>query len=91
MRELEFNLRLREAENEDRRQREAHQRRIKELELQIEQEKTRAIEAEGRAEEVRQAHASLIERVAEAGQSLSTQLERAVREHNLKVEQLTAA
>jgi hypothetical protein len=91
MRELEFDLRLRQAEIEDRRQSEAHERRIKELELQIEQEKTRAAEAESRANDVRQAHARVIERVAEASESLSAQLERATREHNVKVERLTAA
>ena len=44
MKELEFELRLREAEIEDRRRRETHERHIKELELQIEQEKTRSAE-----------------------------------------------
>ena len=41
IKELDFELRLREAEGEDRRCREAHERQIKELELQIQQEKTR--------------------------------------------------
>lgn len=89
LKELEFNLRLREAEIADRRQREAHEKRIKELELQIEQEKTRAAETEKTANEIRQSHARVIERVAEATESLSTQLERATRTHNLKLEQLT--
>lgn len=91
LKELDFNLRLREAEIADRRQREAHEKSIKELELQIEQEKTRAAEAEKMANEIRQSHARVIERVAEATESLSTQLERATRTHNLKLEQLTAS
>lgn len=91
LKELDFNLRLREAEIADRREREAHEKRIKELELQIEQEKTRAAEAEEMANQVRQTHARVIERVAEATESLSTQLERATRTHNLKLEQLTSA
>ena len=90
MKELEFELRLREAEIEDRRRRETHERHIKELELQIEQEKTRSAEAESRADQVRQSHARVIERVTVASESLSTQLERATREHNLKVERLTS-
>lgn len=78
LKELEFNLRLREAEIEDRRRRELHEKHIKELELQIEQEKTRAAEVEELANQVRQSHARVIERVAEATESLSTQLERAM-------------
>jgi chromosome segregation ATPase len=91
LKELDFNVRLREAEIEDRRRRESHEKQIKELELQIQQEKTRAAEAEEMANQVRQTHARVIERVAEATESLSTQLERATRTHNLKLEQLTAA
>jgi hypothetical protein len=90
LKELEFELRLREAENEDRRRREAHEMRVKELELQIEQENSRSAEAESRANQVRAEHARVIERVTAASESLSTQLERATREHNLKVERLTS-
>jgi hypothetical protein len=90
LKELEYELRLREAENEDRRRCESHLQRIKELELQIEQEKTRAAEAEGHANQVRESHARVIERVATANEALSMQLERATREHNLKVERLTS-
>jgi len=88
IKELDLELRLREAENEDNRLREAHQERIKELELQIQQEKTRCGEAESQASRVRESFANVVERVDEANESLSTQLERATREHNLKVEQL---
>ena len=91
LKELDFNLRFREAEIEDRRRRELHEKRIKELELQIQQEKTRAAEAEEMANQVRQSHARVIERVAEATESLSTQLERATRTHNLKLEQLASS
>lgn len=88
IRELEFQLRLREAESEDNRLREAHERQVRELELKIQQEKTRAAEAESRANEVRQSFAHLMDRVSQTSESLSTQLERAAREHNLKLEQL---
>ena len=88
LKELEFALKLREAENEDQRLREAHQKRIKELELEIQQEKTRAAEAESQANQIRESFAHVVKRVDEAGESLSTQLERATRQHNLKMEQL---
>jgi len=88
IKELDFELGLREAENEDNRLREGHQRKIKELELQIQQEKTRCAEAESHANQVRESFAHVVERVEEASESLSTQLERATRKHNLKVEQL---
>ncbi len=91
IKELDFQLRLREAEIDDHRRREAHEKQVKELELQIEQEKTRCAEAESRAEKIREAHAQVIARVSDANESLSTQLERATREHNLKVERLEAS
>ena len=90
IKELDFQVRLREAEIEDQRARENHERKIRELELQIEQERTRCAEAESRANQVREVHAQIIERVSAANESLSTQLERTTREHNLKVEQLEA-
>lgn len=91
LRELEYSLQLRKAEAEDQRHRETHEKQVKELELQIEKERTRWAEAESRANEIRQSHARVIERVEEATESLSTQLERATREHNLKLEQLETA
>ncbi len=91
IRELDFELRLREAEQEDRRRHETHERQIKELELQIEQERTRCAAAENQADQVRASFASVIQRVEEANQSLSIQLDRATREHNLKLEQLEAS
>ena len=91
IRELDFELRLREAEQEDRRRHEMHERQIKELELQIEQERTKCAAAENQADQVRASFASVIQRVEEADQSLSIQLDRATREHNLKLEQLEAS
>lgn len=88
LKELEFQLRLREAESEDNRRREAHERQIKELELHIQQERVRCEEAESRANEVREAFANVVDRVTKTNESLSLQLERATREHNLKIEQL---
>jgi chromosome segregation ATPase len=90
IKELDFQLQLREAEVEDNRRREAHERKIKELELQIEQERARCVEAANQADQVRGEYAAVIERVTVAGESLSIQLERATREHNLKIEQLEA-
>jgi DNA repair exonuclease SbcCD ATPase subunit len=58
------------------------------LELQIEQERARYAAAERKAEEIRGQHAALLEKVRASEISLSTQLERATREHNLKIERL---
>ncbi len=88
LRELQYALRLREAETEDQRKREAHELRIKELELQIEQEKRQQAESQGHAERVREEHARLLEQVRQSQESLSVQLERATCEHNLKIEKL---
>ncbi len=88
IKELDLALSLREAESEDNRLREAHERQIKQLELQIQQEETRHAETESRANQVRESFAHVVQRVNEASESLSTQLERATRQHNLKVEQL---
>jgi hypothetical protein len=88
--ELQYELRLKEAECEDRRQQEAHLERVRDLELQIEREKARHAEALRRAEEVRGEHARLLDRVHEAEESLSMQLQRSTREHRRKIEQLEA-
>lgn len=88
LRELQYELKLKEAEAEDNRGREAHQLQVKQLELQIEQEKARLAEAESRAEAVRAEHAALFDQVCTAEESLSMKLERAKREHNLRMEQL---
>ena len=88
LKELEFHLRLKEAEGEDQRKREAHERQIKELEMKIEQERTRFVEAESRADTIRKSFADVIRRVDESGETLSAKMERAVREYNLRLEQL---
>ena len=88
IKELEYDLRLKEAEAEDNRKREAHALQIKELERQIEQERTRQAEAEDRVDEVRREHARVVEQVQSAQEALSIQYERATREHALKLERL---
>lgn len=90
IKELEYDLRLKEAESEDNRQRAAHLLQIKQLELQIEQERARQAEAESRADLVRQEHARIVEQVEAAQEALSIQFERTTREHALKLENLEA-
>lgn len=88
LKELEYELKLKEAEAEDNRHHEACEQHVKELELQIEQEKTRQVEAETKADRVRLQYAQLVEQVQSATESLSVQLERSTREHHLKIERL---
>jgi hypothetical protein len=88
LRELQYGLRIKEAETEDNRQREAHERRMKELELQIEQEKRKQAEARANADQVRQEHAQLIEQVQRAQELLSVQLDTATRENQVRMEAL---
>ena len=90
LKELQYGLKIKEAEAEDNRQREAHQQRIKELELQIEQEKRKQSEAVQHADRAREEHAKLVEQVQAADESMSIQLERASREHQVKMETLEA-
>ena len=80
LKELQYELKLKESEAEDNRIREAHEKQIKELELQIEAEKAKQAEAENRADAVREEHAQLVEQVQHARDSLSIQLEQATRE-----------
>ncbi len=86
LQELQFELRLKEAESQDNRLREEHEKRIKELEFEIEQEKRNHAEAERQADEVRTRHAETIAQVAESQEKLSIQLERATREHAVKMQ-----
>ena len=88
IKELEYDLRLKEAEAEDNRRHEAHLLKIKELELQIDQERSRQAEAGDRTDQVRREHAGIIEQVESAQEALSIQFERATREHALKLEHL---
>lgn len=88
LRELEYELKLKEAAAEDARHREQHVERVKALELQIEQEKSRQLKAEKQAAKVQEKHAELVQAVDKAKESLSIQLEKATRENNLKIENL---
>ncbi|MEQ8788224.1 MAG: hypothetical protein RIC55_18085 [Pirellulaceae bacterium] len=90
LKELQYTLKVKEAEAEDNRLREAHAERIKQLELEIEQEKRKQVEAAEHADQARREFAELYERVQEAQESLSVQLETAAREHNVKMETLEA-
>jgi hypothetical protein len=88
LQELQYELRLKEAESEDSRQREASDLRIKELELEIERERTRLAETAQQAEAVRGHHAEVIGKVSSSQEQLSFQLERATREHNVKMQMM---
>jgi hypothetical protein len=90
LKELQYGLKIKEAEAEDNRSREAHEQRIKELELQIEQERRKQAEAEQNTDRVRREHAQLMEQVQDAKEALSIQLETATREHAVKMETLAA-
>ncbi len=90
LKELQYGLRIKEAEAEDKRRCEQHAQRIKELELQIEQERSQQAGAVDSADRVRQEHAQLVEQVEAAQESLSIQLERATCEHNARLESLEA-
>lgn len=91
LKELEYGLKIKEAELEDARRRNAHAERVKELELEIEQERTRQAERTQDVDQVRSEHAQLVEQVQAAKESMSVQLERATAEHNAKIESLEAA
>jgi len=90
LKELEYELKLKEAEFEDKRQHEEHEERIRQLALQVEQERTAQAAARSRAEQVRQEHSRLVEQVENTTESLSVRLMRTTREHNLKLEKLEA-
>lgn len=88
LQELEYELRLKEAEQEDQQAARVHEQRIKELELEIERERTQAAQVQQKANSVRQRLTELIDRVRQSEASLGVGLERAVREHRLRIEQL---
>ncbi|MFK7818052.1 MAG: hypothetical protein AB8G99_05005 [Planctomycetaceae bacterium] len=88
LQELQYELKLKEAEAADNRQQEDHQRLLKELELQIEEQKTRQAQSKKSADEVRQRHVQVIQRVEENQDKLSVQLERATREHKIRMEMM---
>ena len=88
LKELEFELQLKAAQAEDRRLREEHLERIKALELRIEEEKS-AVEKQVKATEEKQAEfASVIKQVADSQEKLSVQLDRATREHAVKIQMM---
>ncbi len=84
--ELRYELEVKEAEAEDNRQREAHVERVKELELEIEREKAELAKAQYLADERREQYARVISQVAQSQEKLSVQLDRATREHNVKLQ-----
>lgn len=84
--ELQFELKLKEAEAKDNREREAHEQRLKELELDIESERAKYAESAKRADEIRSQYTQKIQQVADAQEKLSIQLERATREHTVKLQ-----
>jgi DNA repair exonuclease SbcCD ATPase subunit len=84
--ELRYELEVKEAEAEDHRQREAHLQRMKELELEIEHEKAEFAKAQILADERRERYAQVISQVAQSQEKLSVQLDRATREHNVKLQ-----
>ncbi|MEZ6089365.1 MAG: hypothetical protein R3C05_15305 [Pirellulaceae bacterium] len=86
LQELQFELRLKEAEEHDNRRREEHEERIKEFELQIERRLYH--EEVRRADEVRQRYAEVISQVAQSQEKLSIQLERKTREFAVKLQMM---
>jgi hypothetical protein len=90
LKELEFELKVKQAEIEDAKLRRAHEEKLRELQLQIEKEKAKAADSQTHADEVRQELQSLIERVRTSEESLSLSLERTTRQHRLRLEQLGA-
>ena len=88
LKELQYELKIKEAAAEDNRQREAHELKIRELELRIEQERRLQAEADSNTDRVRQEYANMVEQVRSAQESLSSQLETASREHIVRTESL---
>lgn len=88
LRELEYELKLKQAELADEKDRRAHEVQIRELELQLEQQRSKTAESQSRADTVRAELRELAERVRQSEESLSVSLERATREHRLRLEKL---
>ena len=84
--ELRYELEVKEAEAEDNRQREAHIERMRELELEIEHEKVELAKSQQLADQRREQYARVISQVAQSQEKLSVQLDRATREHNVKLQ-----
>ncbi|TWU33355.1 coiled-coil domain-containing protein [Novipirellula artificiosorum] len=90
LQELQYELELKQAETEDNRQREAHLERIKDLELEIEREKAEFSRSEKQTDEVRQRQVQVIQQVSESQEKLSIALDRATREHHVKLQMMQA-
>ncbi len=90
LQELQYELEIKQAEAEDNRQRESHLERIKELELEIERERGEFARAQKKSEEVRQRQVQVIEQVAQSQEKLSVALDRATREHQVKLQMMQA-
>lgn len=88
LRELEFDLKVKQADIEDAKLRRSHELKVRELELQIEKEKARSAESLSHADHVRDELQALIDRVRASEESLSLSLERATREHRIQLERL---
>ena len=88
VRELEYELKLKNAQIEDEKQQREHDLRIRELELQLEQQRTQSAQASSHADAVRQELQALVDRVRDSEEALAVSLERATRQHRLKLEQL---
>ena len=86
LQELQYELEIKQAETADNRQRETHQERMKELELEIERKKSEFAAAEKKSDEVHSRQVQVIEQVAQSQERLSIALDRATREHNVKLQ-----
>jgi hypothetical protein len=90
LQELEYELKLKEAEIADQKAERAHQLRTKELELEMDRERAKATAAQQNADAVRSELQELVARVRQSEESLAVGLERSMREHRLRLEQLEA-
>ncbi len=88
LQELQYELDLKEAEAADNRAREAHLERVKELELAIESERAECAKAIQAADQRREKYAAVIGQVAQSQEKMSVQLDRATREHNVKLQMM---
>lgn len=88
LRELEYELKVKQAEIEDSKSQREHETHLRELEIELEKERSKAAESHTQADRIREELRQLIDRVRHSEESLSITLERATREHRLKMEQL---
>ena len=88
LQELEFEIRLKEAEAADQRVREQAELKIKQLEWEIEKERVKQIEATKCADQVREGYATIIAHVRESEAKLSSDFQRMSREFEIKSEMM---